>query len=217
MLTLYIGEKNISSWSMRPWLALKEKGIPFDEQLIALQDPGRHEKLAALSPNKKIPFLKDGDLVVTESIAIMEYLEDKFPTPALLPKDLGLRAEARMLGAMMHAGYANMRRALSFDKAFLPEPPPPDEAALADVAEVLALWEAQRRKHQGRGDWLVGDLSTADLMFAPVVHRLLGFKIDTSRHPLATRWMTALFARPSVREWMDAARAAPPPVAYWAR
>lgn len=211
-LALIIAEKNVSSWSMRPWLALKEKGVPFEERVISLLEPVevRREKLRAVSQNGKVPALDDDGFVLCESLAIMEYIEERFPTPPLLPRDLRRRAEARMLMSMMHAGYAAMRRAMAFDVAFHPAPPPPDKEALADVAEVLALWEAQRRRHQAHGDYLVGELSLADLIFVPVIHRLRGFGIDTSRYPLATRWMDVTWARPSVRAWMDVAQALPP-------
>lgn len=206
-LVLYIGEKNLSSWSMRPWLALKEKGVPFEERLISLYDPARAQRLSAVSPNAKVPVLHDGELVVTESIAILEHLEECYPTPPLLPRDRALRAETRMLMAIMHAGFADMRRAMSFDLAFHPNPPAPDAAALADVATALALFESTRAKHERRGPFLVGDFTHADIMFAPVVHRLRGFRIDVSKHPRAAAWIEALWARPSVRAWMDDAHA----------
>jgi glutathione S-transferase len=191
---------------MRAWLGVREKGVPFEERVIELDRADTNERIRAVSPNGRVPALVDGDLVICESLAILEYLEDRFPSPPLLPRELPLRAEVRMLASIMHAGFAELRRAMSFEAAFTATEPPPNKSAIAEAEDVLDLWELTRARHEARGPWLVGALSIADLMFAPVVHRLRGFRIELGKHPRAARWMDELWARPSVREWMEGAQ-----------
>ena len=148
-LTLYIGEKNISSWSMRPYVALAEKGLPFEEVTISLREDKDRARRRAIGPTGRVPVLHHrrggGDpLIVADSLAIIEYLEEAFPAPAhrpLWPSSLDERARARSLAATMHSGFAKLRESMSFNLCFLPAPPPATSEALGEAAEMLALWE----------------------------------------------------------------------------
>jgi glutathione S-transferase len=212
MLTLVIGNKNVSSWSMRPWLALREKGVAFEEKVIDLGDPKRGAELRRLSPAGRVPILLAGPLTVFDSLAIMEYVNEAFPGPALLPADPAARARARSLLAWMHSGMTELRAHVSFEKTFLPEPIVAPPAAVAEVEALAGAWEAELAR--SGGPWLFGAISLADLTFGPVARRLRACRFDLSRWPRARAWLDALWNRPSVREWMSEAERLPPFAGY---
>src|SRR5262245_33907199 len=145
-LTLVIGNKNYSSWSFRPWIAMKAAGIAFTERVISLSDPAFKSALAELSPAGKVPVLLDGDTHVWESLAILEYLAEKFPAAALWPADVAARAHARALASEMHAGFAALRNhcAMNFWRP-VKRRDLPDQVA-ADVARIDAMWTACRSR-----------------------------------------------------------------------
>ncbi len=208
---LYIGNKNASSWSMRAWLALREKGVPFEERIVDISAPDRATELSAISPNRQVPVLHDGDVVIYDSLAIMEYANDGFDGPPLLPADARDRARARSLIAWMHSGFADMRRGMPFEGTFHPRPVAAPDAALRDAARAAEAWERELTRTDGaEGAYLFGPLSLADLMFVPVIRRLKAHGFPLVRYPRAAIWATELMARPSVREWMTAAEALPP-------
>lgn len=216
-LVLYIGEKNISSWSMRGFLALDVKGVPFETRTIPLREDRDRSRRRAVSPTGKVPVLHHGSRVIPDSLAIIEYLEEAFPPPrhpALWPGDPDRRAHARWLAAAMHSGFLELRRGMSFNLCFLPDPPPAPAEALAEAAEMLSMWENALRRRGTEGPCLFGPFGAADVMFAPAVVRLRAFRVPTDAAPSAAGYMAAVLEHPSVRRWMDEARSLPPARTY---
>jgi glutathione S-transferase len=202
-LTLIIGNKNYSSWSLRPWIALKVKGIPFDETVIPLYLPGSREEILKYSPAGKVPVLIDGDEHVWESLAILEHLAERFPDKHLWPADARARSHARAVATEMHAGFMALRRDCTMNMWLPPKPRPQSDEVMADVARIEALWGDCRARYGQGGPFLFGDFTAADAMYAPVVARFRNYGIpvgDTTR-----TYMTAMMALPAWREWYDAA------------
>jgi glutathione S-transferase len=214
---LYVGDKNVSSWSMRAFLAIALKGVPFEERTIALaQDKDRSQRLK-VSPTGKVPVLHHAGRLVPDTLAIIEYLEEVFPPPAypaLWPKDPGERAHARWLAAAMHSGFMKLREGMSFNTCFLPQRPAPPKEALADAAEMLALWESALSAKRAAGEFLFGPFGGVDAMYAPAVVRLTAYEVPTRATPRAAAYQQAVLAHPLVRRWLDPARALPPVVSY---
>jgi glutathione S-transferase len=216
-LILYIGEKNISSWSMRGFLALAAKELDFEERTIELRRDKDRSQRRRVSPTGKVPVLHHGARVVPDSLAIIEYLEETFPPPAhpaLWPVDPDARAHARWLAAAMHSGFMKLRESMSFNLCFLPQPPQPTSEALAEASEMLALFEEALRRKAARGPFLFGAFGAADVMYAPAVVRLTSFRVPTGPTPQAASYMQAVLAHSPVKRWLDAARALPPRETY---
>ncbi len=217
-LVLYVGEKNISSWSMRAFVALTAKEIPFEERTISLREDKDRTERRKVSPTGRVPVLHHGTFVIPDSLAILEYLEETFTPPkykALWPQDARQRARARWLSAAMHAGFTKLREGMSFNLCFLPQPPQPPPEALAEAAELLALWDkALRETKEAAGPFLLGEFGGADVMFAPAAVRLTSFRVPTAETPLAAAYMEATLRHPAVRRWLDAARSLPPQATY---
>jgi glutathione S-transferase len=192
-MLLVIGNKNYSSWSLRPWLAMKVHGIPFDEKRIPLYAAGSKEEIARYSPAGKVPILKDGATVLWESLAILEHLAERYPR--LWPRDAAERARARSLAAEMHAGFAKLREHMSMNvrKRYPGKGRTPE--VLADVARITAIWAA------AKGPFLFGDFSAADAMYAPVVLRFRTYAVEGPN----PKYMDAMLALPAMREWIEAA------------
>ena len=203
-LTLVIGTKNYSSWSLRPWLALKVAGIPFKEVLIRLRQPDTREQILKHSPAGKVPILKDGDFLVWESLAILEYLADRFPGANLWPSDLKARAIARAVSSEMHAGFAPVRQQLPMDirSTF---PLKADEAAKGDIARVLEIWNDCRKHFGAGGKFLFGPFTAADAMFAPVVTRFRTYGVPLDS--VTKAYSEAVLSLPAMLEWEKAAKA----------
>ncbi|MGK4003029.1 glutathione S-transferase family protein [Sorangium sp. So ce1036] len=202
-LHLYIGSKNRSSWSLRPWLAMSHAGIPFEEHLIGYELPDWVDRVAQHSPTRKVPALRHGELVVWESLAICEYVAELFPGAKLWPEGREARAVARAVSCEMHAGFMDMRRELSMDIARRHPRRELSGAAARDVARVLEIFRDCRARFGQGGPFLFGAFSIADAMFAPVVTRLLTYDVeidDTARAYTAT--ITSL---PSMARWSAAA------------
>lgn len=207
---LYTGTRNASSWAFRAWLALREAGVEFDEHVVDIRRPQRIANLAriqAFSPPGAVPVLVDDGVVIFDSLAIMEYASE-LAGGALLPADARQRAQARSLLAWQHAGLSGLCPRLSFESAFYPDRRAMTDAERADAARIFAAWEEALTR--SGGPWLAGALSLADLAFVPTVVRLLAHAPELAAWPRTVQWMEALLARPSVREWMDQARALPP-------
>ena len=192
-MLLVIGNKNYSSWSLRPWLAMKVHGIAFDEKRIPLYAAGSKEEIARYSPAGKVPILKDGATVIWESLAILEHLAERYPR--LWPRDAAERARARSLAAEMHAGFAKLREHMSMNvrKRYPGKGRTPE--VLADVARITAIWAA------AKGPFLFGDFSAADAMYAPVVLRFRTYAVEGPN----PKYMDAMLALPAMREWIEAA------------
>ena len=215
-LKLYVGEKNISSWSMRAWAALTHKGVAFEEMPLALKGDKDRARRRAVSPTGKVPVLHHKGMAIPDSLAIIEYLEETFPAPqhpALWPKDAAARAHARWLAAAMHSGFMGMREGMSFNTCFLKTRPAPTAAALADAAELLGLLEVALSK-QRVGPYLFGAFGAADAMYAPAAVRLIAYEVPAGASPLAHAYLREVVAAPAVKPWMDAARALPPAETY---
>lgn len=203
MLKLVIGDRNYSSWSLRPWLAIKQAGLPFEEIFIRLRDASTKSEILKHSPSGKIPCLIDGKTVVWDSLAICEYLAEK--SPALWPGERKARAEARSVSAEMHSGFAALRQYLPMD--ILASKPYEERTAEvnADIARVIAIWEECRKNYSKAGPFLFGSFSVADAMFAPVVWRFLTYVVDLP--PASRAWIDTMVALPAMQEWKAGAQA----------
>lgn len=208
-LKLIIGTKTYSSWSLRPWIAMVEGGIPFSEQVITLRKSETASEIAAYSPGKKVPVLLDGDIVVWETIAILEYLAERHPQVGLWPGDEAARAHARAISAEMHAGFSALRGhcPMNFRRTPRARKHTPPEV-LADVERVAAIWREARKAFGAGGPFLFGaHFGAADAMFAPVVHRLHAYDFKV---PADTRaYMEAVMATKAWKRWSREALAEP--------
>ena len=194
---LVVGNKNYSSWSLRPWLAMKALGIPFQELRIPLYGEGSKEKILAHSPAGKVPCLVDGGLRVWDSLAIMEYLAERHP--GVWPADAALRARARSISAEMHSGFPNLRNHMSMNirrrhpgKGRTPE-------VLAEIRRIVEIWSECRKL------FLFGAFCAADAMYAPVVLRFRTYEVELP--PVCRAYADAVLALPALQEWIrDAER-----------
>ena len=212
MLKLYIGNKNYSSWSMRPWVLLTQAGIPFEEVMARFDsfapDSGFKKVIGPVSPVGKVPALVDADLAVWDTLAIAEYLAEKFPDKQLWPADAKARARARSICAEMHSGFAALRSACPMNiEASLPEIGQlawrDKPAVRADVARLVAMWSELLAQHGG--PMLFGTFSVADAYFAPVVMRLKTYALPVPEEIAA--YMVRVCALPGVKAWVEGALA----------
>ncbi len=201
--TLVIGNKNYSSWSLRPWLAMKVAGIPFAEHRIPLYGPGSKDQILVYSPAGKVPCLADGDLRVWDSLSICEYLAEKHP--GLWPQDPAARALARSVSAEMHSGFANLRAKMSMNirKRYPGLGRTPE--SMADVARIVSLWSDCRARYGKGGRFLFGAFSIADAMYAPVVLRFRTYEVELPADCRA--YSDAVLALPAMQDWIAAAMA----------
>jgi glutathione S-transferase len=203
-LHLVIGNKNYSSWSFRPWFAMKVAGIAFAETVISLDAPDFKSRLIALSGAGKVPVLIEDDIRVWESLAILEYLAEKFPAARLWPEDTAARAHARAIAAEMHAGFQPLRRRLPMNVRRPAMPLALETDTAADVARIDAIWSECRARFGKGGPFLYGGFGAADAMYAPVVWRFHTYAVEVGE--TARAYMRALMALPAWNEWREAAR-----------
>ena len=201
-LHLVIGNKNYSSWSFRPWLAMKVGGIAFDETVISLEAQDFKARVTAVSGAGKVPVLIDGETRVWESLAILEYLAEKFPAAALWPKDDSARALARAVAAEMHAGFMPLRRLLPMNVWRPVKPRALDDGSKTDVARIETIWRDCRARYGAAGPFLFGAFGAADAMYAPVVSRLHTYAVEVGADTRA--YMDAMMALPAWAAWHDA-------------
>jgi len=202
-LTLIIGNKNYSSWSFRPWVALKVAGIAFEEKVIPLYEPGSREQLLEYSPVGKVPILVDGNQPIWESLAILEYLAEKFPEKNLWPQGPRARAHARVVATEMHSGFQPLRKSCPMNFWLPVRPRPQSEEVMANVRRIESLWADCRARFGQGGAFLFGTFGAADAMYAPVVSRLHSYGITVGD---GTRvYMDAVMALPAWEEWQMAA------------
>ena len=214
-LTLVIGNKNYSSWSMRPWLVLRQAGIAFEEVRIPLCQPGAEAELAKWSPSGLVPALHDGDVHVWDSLAICEYLHERFPDKQLWPADAAARAVARSVSTEMHAGFGALRQHMSMNiRARYPGMGRTAEC-LADIERIVAIWTACRARFGSGGDFLFGRFGIADAMYAPVVLRFQTYGVALAG--AAQDYADAVLALPAVREWVTDALAETERIAQFER
>jgi len=203
-LKLVIGNKNYSSWSLRPWIAMKAAGIAFEEILIPLYGPGSAEAILKYSPAGKVPILHDGDFAVWDSLAILEYLAEKFPDAQLWPSDRQARARARSVSAEMHSGFQPLRQHCTMNLWLPPKPRPMPDDVLANMKRIEAIWAECRAQYGKGGPFLFGThFGNADAMYAPVVARFHNYGLPVNAETRA--YMDAVMATPAWREWSDAA------------
>jgi glutathione S-transferase len=202
-LVLVIGNKRYSSWSLRPWLALKMAGLAFEEVLVPLRQPDTKQRILQYSPSGKVPFLKHGAVQVWDSLAICEYVAELAPQGRLWPDDAAGRAQARAAAAEMHSGFVELRKTMAMDvcvhtpMAEVPEP------VQSEISRITALWNDCRSRFGAGGPFLFGRFSIADAMYAPVVTRFTtyGVKLD----PVSQAYVEAVWALPAMQEWKAAA------------
>ncbi len=200
-LTLIIGNKNYSSWSLRPWLLLKQAGIPFKEIKLAI---GKDD-LSAHSPSGLVPALKDGDVTLWDSLAIMEYLAERFPEKQPWPTDLRARAVARAVSTEMHSGFINIRTHMNMNcRGYFPGKGMTSEVQ-KDIARIERIWQDCRAQFGQGGEFLFGRFSIADAMYAPVTFRFITYGVGLS--PAAQAYVDTLQSLPAMQEWLAAARA----------
>ena len=206
---LVIGNKNTSSWSMRPWLAMRHAGISFDELNINLRDADAKAQILAQSPAGKVPALLTGDRVIWDSLAILEFLAEAHPEVGFWPQSRNARTVARCVSAEMHSGFQSLRQHCPMD--FLARTPKTElaDAVAADVHRIVALWRDCRREFGDGGPFLFGTFSAADAMYAPVASRFRTYLPDLAAYGddgTAQAYVEALFALPSMVQWGQEAR-----------
>jgi len=210
LFKLIIGNRAYSSWSMRGWLACKHSGEPFEEYVVPLFDAEWEKRREGdeFAPSLgKVPILWDGDIVVWDSLAIIEFLADRYGSALYWPEDEGARAVARSMSAEMHSGFSNLRRELPMNvrKSF------PSQEVSGPVREeidrILQLWAQARARWGGTGDYLFGDWCAADMMYAPVVTRLITYSVAVPN--FAGVYMKNVLQHPDVAEWIDKAQDEP--------
>ena len=201
---LVIGNKNYSSWSLRPWLLLRHFDVPFEEILLPLDTPEFHERIGPLSPSRRVPALHDGELVVWDSLAICEYANERWLDGRGWPADRARRALARSVAAEMHSGFPALRGQLPMNLRRQPREPHWDESARRDIARVQSIWTGLRDQ-AGDGDFLFGAFGIADAMYAPVCARFRSYGVPLE--PACAAYVEAVFALPAMREWLASALA----------
>ncbi len=207
---LVIGNKNWSSWSLRPWLAMRHFGLPFEEINVRLRLPESKAEITKYSPSGLVPLLLDGDLAIWDSLAILEFLADAHPDLGVWPAERQARALARCVSAEMHSGFMPLRRNCSMDILATHRLDPVPEDVEADIRRIVDLWKECRAKFVADGPFLFGPFSAADAMFAPVASRFRTYVPDLDRYGddgTATAYVTAIFAMPEMAEWIAGAHA----------
>ena len=206
-MKLIIGNKAYSSWSLRGWLACKLSGIPFEEVVVPLYDQEwekRREGDEFAPSSGKVPILWDGDVVVWDSLAIVEYLNDKTGGDKFWPADLAARAMARSMAAEMHSGFSSLRRKHGMNIRQVYPPKQPDADVVQELARLMELWMQARARYGGEGEFLFGAFGAADIMFAPVVTRLVTYSLPVPR--FAQPYMMSVLQHPYMQDWIAGAQ-----------
>ena len=207
-MKLIIGNKAYSSWSLRGWLACRQSGVPFEEVVVPLYDEewDKRREGAEFAPSSgKVPILWDGDAVVWDSLAIVDYLADMVGRDRFWPADDAARAMARSMAAEMHSSFVALRRKHSMNIRQVHPPAAPDEDVLADLSRLFELWAQARARFWGDGDFLFGAFGAADIMFAPVCTRIVTYSLPAPR--FAAAYITAVLRHPFLQDWIAAAQA----------
>lgn len=205
-LLLVMGNRNYSSWSLRPWLALRHAGATFEEIVIPLSQSNTAEEIRRHSPSGRVPILKDGELTVWDSLAICEYLAERFPDAQLWPRDMQLRAQARSVCAEMHSGFTALRSEFPMNIRLRRRKEPSADAE-RDIARLVALWAQFRNRSARNGPFLFGAFTIADCFFAPVVLRFVSYGITVDG--AAGDYTRSVLGIPALQEWMDKAHKEP--------
>jgi len=197
-MKLLIGNRNYSTWSLRPWLVLQHFEIPFEDEVLQLQGEGFRDVLAQRSPSGRVPVLEDGDLVVVETIAIIEYLADKFPDKAIWPAEIGQRALARGASAEMHAGFSALRTHAPMNLRASHPGKVDVDAVAKDLHRLEVLWGGLLQK--SGGPFLFGAFTAADAMFAPVATRIRTYALPVS--DILAAYVEAIYSLPAFQTWL---------------
>lgn len=198
-MRLLIGNKTYSSWSLRPWILMRELKIPFEEEIIPLRHPDTRDRVLKVSPTGKVPALVDGDVTVWESLAILEYLADKHPGRGIWPTDLKARALARSISSEMHAGFVALRSACPMNLMRRYQPKDRGADVKADVERITALWREARARFGSSGPFLFGAFSAADAMYAPVATRFRTYSIAID--PVSQAYADAVLSTSAFKSW----------------
>ena len=203
-LILIIGNKNYSSWSLRPWVFLKQNKIDFIEKRVALFTETTDEELSQYNSNSKVPVLKDGGLLVWDSLSILEYISDKYLESGGWPQELNARALARSVSCEMHSSFYHLRNELPMNcrKKFQNIKLSP--VAERDIERIKTLWRQCRTQFGGEGEWLFGKYSIADAMFAPIALRFEGYCIHLGEVEHA--YVQSVLKQPSILEWIESGK-----------
>ena len=204
-MKLLIGNRNYSSWSLRPWLVLRHFDIPFEDEVLQLQGEGFRDVLAQRSPTAKVPVLQDGDLVIVETIAIIEYLADRFPEKAIWPSDVGQRALARAASAEMHSAFQSLRSHAPMNLRASHPGKVNIDTVLKDLHRLETLWGDLLAR--SGGPFLFGAFTAADAMFAPVATRIRTYALPVS--DVATGYVESIYGLPAFQDWLAQARHEP--------
>lgn len=204
-LKITIGNRNYSSWSLRAWLVLEATGASFDEEVVLLGQPDTGAEISKRSPTGLVPALQDGDLVIWDSLAISEYLAEKFPDAGLWPTDEKARAIARSVAAEMHSGYTAVRGNMPMNLRASYPGAGRAPGVNNDISRITSVWESCRRDFGADGDLLFGDFTIADAFFAPVISRFRTYGVEVDG--IASAYMNAVWALPAMRDWAAKAEA----------
>lgn len=196
-LTLYVGSKRLSSWSLRPYLALAHAGADFKTEVILLDQAETKAKILAASPAGKVPVLHDRDLVIYDSLAICEYVAELYPTAGLWPDERSVRARARSVAAEMHAGFQALRQNMPMELVEDRSGQGRTPESLADIARICDVWETSLAANGG--PFLFGPFSIADAMYAPVVTRFKTYGVDLS--VANQQYADSILALPAMKSW----------------
>ena len=206
MLKLIIGNKAYSSWSLRGWLACKQSGLPFEEMVVPLYNAEWEKRRQGdeFAPSSgKVPILWDGDLVVWDSLAIIEYLNEASGGDKFWPEDAGARAMARSMAAEMHSGFSALRKKHSMNIRQVYPPKRPDDDVIAELQRLMEIWAQARARYGGEGEFLFGEFGAVDIMFAPVVTRIVTYNLPIAK--FAQAYMMAVLQHPFMQDWIAAA------------
>ena len=203
-LTLIIGNKNYSSWSLRPWLFMKHHDIEFKEKRIALYADTTPQELSPYNSNFKVPVLLDGDFIVWDSLAILEYVSEQYCDLKGWPEDAKARAFARSISAEMHSSFVHLRTELGMNCRRKFSKVKVSAEAQKDIDRIKELWRRCRSEYGAGGEWLFGQFSIADAMYAPVALRFSGYGIPLDG--IEASYVQSVLRHPAVAEWMEAGR-----------
>ncbi len=206
---LVIGNKNYSSWSLRPWLLMRMFGIPFDEINVDIYSPGTRARILEHSPSGKVPALKVGGLTLWDTLAITEYLAEQHPEFAIWPKNREARAMARVVSAEMHSGFDALRSEMPMDLVSSKPVEEVSKGVARDVARIVEVWKMSRAAYGNEGPFLFGEFSAADAMFAPVATRFRTYGADLDAHGddgTARAYCEAILSLAEIEEWTQAGR-----------
>jgi glutathione S-transferase len=203
-LTLVIGNKNYSSWSLRPWLVLRHFNIPFEEVRIPLYRKDTADSLSRWSPTGLVPILKHGDLTIWDSLAICEYVQDLHPDMPMWPKEMGARAVARSVSAEMHSGFTALRHSMPMNCRLTFPGKGLNDDSCADIQRITSIWRECRKKYGKGGAMLFGEFTIADAMYAPVAQRfrVYGVRLDET----SDAYVSAIQSLSEMKEWIASAK-----------